>query len=131
LNNRQKHSMFYLLYAMVLIDNRVIKIEVDQFFIAVEDFLTSMDFMDSLRAKSYISSWFVQNYKDILREMKAVDREKFLMVHVKTLASSEHRLAIFKMMQKVAISDNDLHASEAAFLEKVAKTWDLEATDIQ
>jgi len=124
MNTDQRHSMFTLLYAMVLIDRRVLRIEVDQFFIAIEDFLERVDFIDSLKAKALISNWFVQHYKNILAEMKSPNLEHFLLRHVETLRFYEHRVVIYEMMQQIAHADNDFHNLEKEFLEKVAELWE-------
>jgi len=57
-NTQQRNSLFTLLYAMVLIDNRVVRVEVDQFFRALEAFMKETEFINSLKAKSTISTWF-------------------------------------------------------------------------
>ncbi len=129
MNDDEKHSLFTLLYAVVLIDNRVIRVEMDQFFITLEDFLSTVSFIDTLKAKSYISNWFVQNYKDILSEMKSPDRNIYLLKHVANLKHYEHRQVIFDMMMKIAISDNQYHISERQFIEKVSEVWRLGSTD--
>ena len=124
-NEDQKHSLFTLLYAVVLIDNRVIRVEMDQFFITLEEFLTNVSFIDTLRAKSYISNWFVQNYKNILAEMKSPDRNIYLLKHAENLKHYEHRQIIFDMMMNIAIADNQCHALEKQFIEKVSEVWGL------
>lgn len=126
MNEDQKHSLFTLLYAVVLIDNRVMRVEMDQFFITLEDFLTEVSFIDTLKAKSFISNWFVQNYKDILAEMKSPDRNIYLLKHVETLKHYEHRQEIFDKMMNIALADNQYHASEREFIEKVSKVWGLD-----
>lgn len=125
MNNEQRHSIFTLLYAIVLIDNRVMKVEVDQFLVQIEDFLTRTNFIETLKAKSIISTWFVQNYKSILTQMRSPDREFFLMMHVDNLKSFPHRQDVYDMMKEIAIADDEYHQNEQDFIDKVADIWNL------
>ena len=97
----------------------------DHFFITLEEFLTDVSFIDTLRAKSYISNWFVQNYKNILDEMKSLDRNVYLLKHFENLKHYEHRQVIFDMIMNIAIADNQYHALEKQFMEKVSEVWGL------
>ena len=121
MNTQQRNSLFTLLYAMVLIDNRVVRVEVDQFFRALEAFMKETEFINSLKAKSTISTWFFQNYKNILTEMKRSDREIFLLKHVEALKFYDQRHKIYKMMKNVAIADDELHNLEKQFLKRVSE----------
>ena len=125
MTNQHRHSFFTLLYAVVLIDNRVVRVEVNQFFKALEEFMKEVESINTLEAKSTISNWFVQNYKSILAEMRSPDRETFLLSHVESLKFYEHRQKIFEMMEFVANSDDDFHALEKQFLNKVSDVWQL------
>jgi len=98
----------------------------DQFFITLEEFLTNVSFIDTLRAKSYISNWFVQNYKNILSEMKSPDINIYLLKHVKNLKGYEHKQEVFDMMMKIAMADNQYHIAEQQFIEKVSEVWGLD-----
>lgn len=125
MNNQQRNSLFTLLYGMVLIDNRVVRVEVDQFFRALEDFMKEVEHVNALEAKSTISSWFVQNYKDILVKMRSPEREGFLLEHVEYLKLYEHRQKVYEMMKRVAIADNEFHVLEKQLLKKILEVWDL------
>jgi len=67
---------------LVLIDKRVIRVEMDQFFITLEEFLTNVSFIDTLRAKSYISNWFVQNYKNIPKAASSSHASAFIIFKI-------------------------------------------------
>ena len=126
MTQHERDSIFYLLYAMVLIDNRVLKVEVDLFFAIVEDFLTIIFHSDILTAKATISNWFIQNYKIVLSEMRSPVREDFLIEHVEALKSYQYKDQVFDMMRKIAISDDEYHSDEKSFLEKVAEFWEID-----
>ena len=123
-----KDSIFTLLYAMVLIDNRVVKVETDTFFATIEEFLETIEDVESLRAKDIIANWFVKNYKSILKEMKTSNREEFMLAHVKNLKSYGNRQKIFHIMSVIAHADEDFHDEERKFLSKVAHVWGLEGS---
>ena len=125
MNNNDRHSIFTLLYAVVLIDNRVVKVEVDRFFARIEMFLIQIDYADILTAKSIISTWFVQNYKNILSEMKSPERDAFLLKHVDSLKLYNHRRDVFNIMNEIALADKELHETEEQFLDKVISAWQL------
>ena len=126
MNNQYRHSLFTLLYAVVLIDNRVVRVEVDQFFKVLEDFMKDVERVNTLEAKSTISNWFVMNYKKILSEMRSANRETFLLNHVRELKSYEHRGKVFEIMQHIANADDELHASEKQLLDRVSEAWELD-----
>lgn len=125
MTNDQRHSIFTLLYAVVLIDNRVIRAEVDHFFMTLESFLIRVSLADTLKAKSYISNWFVQNYKDILTEMKSPDRNIYLMRHVEALKTYKNRQIVFEMMEEIAHADDEYNPLEKQFIDKVSEVWGL------
>jgi len=110
---------------MVLIDNRVVRVEVDHFFRALEDFMKEVELINSLEAKATISNWFVQHYKNILAQMRSPNRETFLLNHVESLKFYEHRQKVFAMMEHVANSDDEFHALEKEFLDIVSEVWRL------
>ncbi len=126
MNNQQRHSVFTLLYAMVLIDNRVIKVEVDQYFKTLEDFLIEVAFLTTLQAKAMISNWFVQNYRDILAAMKSQERLDFLLNHAENLKSYEHRQKVFDMLKDIAVADNEFHTTEQQILNVFSEVWGLD-----
>ena len=121
-----KDSIFTLLYAMVLIDNRVVKVEMDTFFATIEEFLETIEDVENLRAKDIIANWFVKNYKSILKAMKTSNREEFMLAHVENLKSYSNKKQIFHMMSIIAHADEDFHDEERDFLNKVARVWQLE-----
>lgn len=125
MTQHERDSIFYLLYAMVLIDNRVIKVEMDMFFAIIEDFLTAIFNSDVLTAKSTISNWFIQNYKNILKEVRSPIRESYLMEHVEALKNYDKTKYVFEMMREIAISDDEYHKEERMFLQKAADIWGL------
>jgi len=125
MNDHQRHSIFSLLYAVVLIDNRVVKVEVDMFFAKIESYLAQTSFIETLKAKSIISTWFVQNYKNILTEMKSPDREAFILKFVEDLKHYRQRQDIYDIMKEIALSDDEYHDEERQFLEKVSDNWNL------
>lgn len=126
MDDQQRHSVFTLLYAIVLIDNRVIKVEVDLFFARVESFLKTTKLVESLKAKAIISNWFVQNYKDILHEMKLPNRKDYLIGHVENLKFYGQRQDVFNIMLEIAHADNEFHTDEREFLKTVAQIWKLD-----
>jgi len=128
MNDKETHSVFCLLYAMVLIDNRVVKVEVDLFFARIEGFLKENKFIEALRAKTIISDWFVQNYKDILKEMKSPNRQSYMLRHAETLKHYRFRQAVFDIMKEIAMADNEYHENERLFLEKISVIWSLDAS---
>ena len=128
MNTKVQHSIFSLLYAMVLIDKRVVKVEMDTFFASIEGFLETIENVESLRAKDIIANWFVKNYKSILKEMKTSNREEFMLAHVKNLKSYSNRQQIFHIMSIIAHADEDFHDEERKFLNKVAHVWGLESS---
>ena len=123
MNTEIKDSIFSLLYAMVLIDKRVVKVEMDTFFARIEGFLGLIEDVESLRAKDIIANWFVQNYKNVLREMKTPNREQFMLTHVGKLKTYMHREQVFHIMQIIAHADEEFHDDEKAFLDDVAQIW--------
>jgi len=125
--NDQKDSMFTLLYALVLIDKRVLKVETDKFFSLLEAYLIRIESIDYLQAKAQISNWFVPNYKKVLSEMKSPSRDHYLREHIENLKDVEERQDIFDMMNIIAIADNEFHAAEKQFLEKIALIWNVGA----
>ncbi len=125
MNTEIKDSIFSLLYAMVLIDKRVVKVEMDAFFARIEGFLGLFEDIESLRAKDIIANWFVQNYKDVLREMKTPHREQYMLSHAENLKTYLYREHVFNIMQIIAHADEEFHEQEKAFLYKVAQIWGL------
>lgn len=125
MNDAHRDSIFTLLYAVVLIDNRVVKVEVDLFLARVETFLITSNVIQALEAKSIISTWFVKNYKLIMSEMKSPNRETFLLNHVEKLKLHPRRQEVFNMMLEVATADDDYHIDERLFIEKASKIWNL------
>ena len=119
----QRHCIFTLLYAVVLIDNRVKKVEVDLFFARIESFLHKTNFIETVEAKAIISDWFVQNYKFILSKMKSPNKENFLLGYVKELKFYLNRQEVFDVMEEIAMSDEEYHDDEKEFITKVAKIW--------
>jgi len=117
--------MFYLLYAMVLIDNRVVKVEMDLFFAIIETFLRTTLHTEALTAKATITNWFMQNYKTVLSEMRTPVRETHLLKHAEALKAFSHKEHVFAMMKEIAISDNEYHDDERLLLEKISKIWEL------
>jgi uncharacterized tellurite resistance protein B-like protein len=130
MNDTQTHSVFYLLYAMVLVDKRVLKVETDLFFARVEGFLRTSKSIETLRAKTIISDWFVQNYKDIMREMKSSNRTSYVLEHVENLKHYRHRQDVFDMMLEMAMADNEFHDEERKLLNRVSEIWGLEANRV-
>lgn len=128
MNDEIRDSIFTILYAMVLIDKRVVKVEMDTFFATIEGFLETIEDVESLRAKDIIANWFVKNYKTILREMKTPDREEFMLTHVEKLKAYSNRKQIFHIMNIIAHADEDFHEEEKKFLGKVAHVWGLESS---
>lgn len=126
MNSEVKDSVFSLLYAVVLIDKRVVKVETETFFAKLEGFLHTFEGIEELRAKDIIANWFIKNYKNILKEMKTSRREGFLLNHVENLKTYGKREQVFHMMSIVAHADDDFHDEERAFLTKVAGIWGLE-----
>ena len=123
MDDAQRHSILSLLYAVVLIDNRVVKVEVDLFFARIEDFLKRANDIETLKAKSVISTWFVQNYKHILTEMKSPNRDIFIFKHVENLKLYTYRQDVYDMMTDIALSDDEYHDDERRFLDKVSNIW--------
>ena len=126
MDQQYRESVFYLLYAMALIDNRVVKVEVDLFFAIVENFLRKINYVDTLTAKAIISSWFIQNYKIVMQDMKSSLKESHLLGYVDNLKNYEHRNEVYTMMKKIAMVDNEFHEDERVLLEKVSEIWGLE-----
>lgn len=126
MDQQYRESVFYLLYAMALIDNRVVKVEVDLFFAIVENFLRKINYVDTLTAKAIISSWFIQNYKIVMQDMKSSLKESHLLGYVDNLKHYEHRNEVYTMMKKIAMVDNEFHEDERVLLEKVSEIWGLE-----
>lgn len=128
MNTKVQHSIFSLLYAMVLIDSRVVKVEMDTFFARIERFLGTIEDIDSLRAKGLIANWFVQNYKNILKEMKSPNRVDFMLAHVENLKAYDYKDQVFDIMSIIAHADEDFHDEERKFLEKVGRIWAIEGS---
>ena len=126
MNNEIKDSIFSLLYAMVLIDRRVVKVEMDTFFATIEDLLETVEDVESLRAKDVISNWFMKSYKTVLKEMKTPGRGEFMLAHVENLKTYTHRKQVFHIMNIIAHADEDFHDEERKFLNRVANIWGLE-----
>lgn len=128
MNAKIQNSIFSLLYAMVLIDNRVVKVEMDTFFARIEGFLRAIEDTESLRAKGLIANWFVQNYKNILKEMKSSNRVDFMLAHVENLKDYNYREQVFDILNIIAHADEDFHDEERVFLEKVGRIWGIEGS---
>lgn len=123
MNTKIYDSIFSLLYAMVLIDNRVVKVEMDTFFARIESFLVDIEDLRTLRAKGFVANWFIKNYKNILRDMKTPNRVNFMLTHAERLKSYIHRAQVFEIMKIIAHADEDFHEEEYMFLQKVANIW--------
>lgn len=125
MTDQQRHCIFTLLYAVVLIDNHVKKVEVDLFFARIESFLRNVGFIEPLKAKTIISTWFVQNFKQILKEMKSETRDSFLLSLVEDLKFYPQREDVFDIMKEIAMSDKEYHEREKQFIDKVAEIWNI------
>ncbi len=126
MNAEIKDGIFTLLYAMVLIDRRVVKVEMDTFFATVEDLLETIEDVENLRAKDVVANWFMRSYKTVLKEMKTPGREEFMLAHVETLKAYSHRRQVFHIMNIIAHADEHFHDEERKFLNRVAHIWGLE-----
>jgi hypothetical protein len=62
----------------------VVRVEVDHFFKALENFMKDVESVDTLEAKSTISNWFIQNYKGVLAKVRPPEGEAFLSNHIET-----------------------------------------------
>ena len=130
MNTEIKDSIFTLLYAMVLIDNRVVKVEMDSFFASIEGLLEIIEDVESLRAKDIITNWFMKNYKHILQEMKSPEREDFILVHVEKLKTYSNRQQVFHALSIIAHADENFHNEERKLLDKVAYCWGIKDSDM-
>ena len=130
MNTEIKDSIFTLLYAMVLIDNRVVKVEMDSFFASIEGLLEIIEDVENLRAKDIITNWFMKNYKHILQEMKTPDREDFMLAHVEKLKTYSNRKQVFHALSIIAHADENFHNEERKLLDKVAHCWGIEDSDM-
>jgi uncharacterized tellurite resistance protein B-like protein len=126
MTEQDKNSIFYLLYAMVLIDNRVVKVEMDMFFAMIESFLKTVFYAETLTAKATITNWFMQNYKTVLTEMRRPNRETYLLEHVEALKAYGHKEHVFNMMKEIAIADGEYHDDERLLLEKISNIWNID-----
>jgi len=122
---QERHSVFFLLYAMVLIDDRVIKSEMDLFFAATHSFVQKINYLDNFEAQALITNWFMMNYKDVRLEIKSNQRDFHLFGHAETLKDFTYKDQIFDMMKEIAVVDGEYHDDERILLEKIAKIWNL------
>lgn len=127
MNTEVKNSIFTLLYAMVLIDRRVVKVEMVAFFANIEELLGKYEGVKSLRAKDVISTWFMQNYKIVLNEMKTPNKTDYMLAHAEKLKDYSHRYEVFDIMNIIAHADENFHDEERKFLDEVAQIWGIES----
>lgn len=120
-----RDSVFTLLYIMVLIDERILRIEVDTFLSLIEEFQKTKIKTDRFQSKTIVTDWFMQNYKSILRAMGEKDRGVFIDQHISRLSDFYDREVVFDFMTKIAFSDNQFHDDERQVLERAAKVWGL------
>lgn len=120
-----RDSVFTLLYIMVLIDEQILRIEVDTFLSLIEEFQKTKIKTDRFQSKTIVTDWFMQNYKSILRAMGEKDRGVFIDQHISRLSDFYDREVVFDFMTKIAFSDNQFHDDERQVLERAAKVWGL------
>lgn len=117
------HTMF-LLAAMVIVDGKIFKEEVDAFVSEAVTLNSLVKSDNSFTAKTAFD-WFVLNRDDIRAWRKSPDFEKTLFKHLKALKKLQHRKQVLSSMCIIAVADDILHSTENKILSMTAQEWEL------
>ena len=113
-----------LLAAMVAVDGKVFKEEVDA-FVTETCTLRSLINTEIPFSKKQAYDWYVTHRAAVRKMCKAVDASDRILEHINSLSKNPNRALILASMNNIAISDSNLHASEHEILSLAAKTWGL------
>jgi len=120
--NADRHELLCLFAAMVMADKRVYAAEVKAFSSLTQDFFVITD-NGPVPSAVRLSMWFDMNRENIRAKLTQDNFENWfetLMLRVTKIYSAK---AVVGVMQKIAVSDNEVHISERALLVLVDKYW--------
>ena len=121
----QRDLVYTLLGAVILADQKVRSVEIETFKALVSGFQSALKQVDPLSPEE-IESWFEVNRGDIEMMMGAPDVVDRLSKILAALEDFPYKPQLLKAMDRIALSDQELHPSEIDLIALAAAYWNIE-----
>ncbi len=121
----QRDLVYTLLGAVILADQKVRAVEIETFTALVKGFQSALKQVDPLSDEE-IETWFDVNRKDIETMMAGPDSADRLTKILAALDGFEYKIQLLKAMDRIAVSDQELHPSEIDLIAVAAAYWQIE-----
>jgi len=118
----ERYHIYTLLSAVVLVDRKILDVEIQAFVNLVRGLQTAVDDPNP-DTDDNIKTWFTNNQIEIFNWLHSPYREINLLDILEKLRNCEYQWQILQAMRSVALSDSDFHSSEIELIRFVNNYW--------